>query len=245
MNQKYKIMIVEDDAIIADDLSGYMNDFGYHAMQTAANAEEALKLLKQELPDLLLLDVGLEGEIDGIQLATIIQEKYDLPFIFLTAYYDSRTIERIKATRPTGYLVKPIDERSLKTSIEVALYNFKNHKEESIDSNQKIDIINGDHFFIKVKQGLKKIILNEILYFEAYDNYAYVHTHDKRHLVSIPLITIENKLPSKFFIRVHRSYIVNLEKITAIEDDNILINDQSIPIGKTYRSEIMKLINLL
>ncbi len=248
MEQKFKILIVEDDSIIAEDLAGYMEDFGYQVLQTASNAEEALKVLKGELPDLILLDVGLEGEIDGIHLANLIQEKYELPFIFLTAYHDDKTIERIKATRPAGYLVKPIDERSLKTSIEVGLYNFMHSHHEATDKeghDMKIDIINNDHFFIKVKQGLQKIFLKDILFFEAYDNYAYVHTLDKKHIVSMPLISIENKIPSKYFIRVHRSYIINIEKIHGIEDDNIIIDGKSIPIGKTYRSDIMKLIKLL
>jgi two-component system response regulator LytT len=245
---KFRILIVEDDSIIAEDLAGYMEDFGYQAMQTASNAEEALKLLKHELPDLILLDVGLEGEIDGIQLAQLIQEKYDLPFIFLTAYHDDKTIERIKSTRPAGYLVKPIDERSLKTSIEVGLYNFKHSNLEVVDKESqdtRVDSFNEDHFFIKVKQGLQKILLKDILFFEAYDNYSYVHTHDKKHIVSMPLIAIENKIASKYFIRVHRSYIINIEKIQGIEDDNIIIDGKSIPIGKTYRSDIMKLIKLL
>ena len=246
--QKFKILIVEDDSIISEDLAGYMEDFGYQAMPTASNAEEALKILKNGLPDLVLLDVGLEGEIDGIQLANLIQEKYDLPFIFLTAYHDTATIERIKSTRPAGYLVKPVDERSLKTSIEVGLYNFR-HSQHDISAKDvqdtKMDIISNDHFFIKVKQGLQKILLKDILFFEAYDNYAYVHTQDKKHIVSMPLISIENKISPQHFIRVHRSYIINIEKIQGLEDDNVIIDGKSIPIGKTYRSDIMKLIRLL
>lgn len=245
--QKIKILIVEDDSIIAEDLAGYMGDFGYHALPTASSAEEALRSLRSELPDLLLLDVGLEGEVDGIQLATIVQEKYDLPFIFLTAFHDDRTIERIKTTRPTGYLVKPVDGHSLRTSIEVALYNFKHRetRQETEEHTTSIDIINGDHFFIKVKQGLLRIVLGDILYFEAYDNYSYVHTTDNKYLVSMPLKSIENKIPAKKFARIHRSFIINTEKIQRIEEADVIIDGRTIPIGKTYRAEIMNYIQLL
>ena len=243
---KPKILIIEDDSIIAEDLAGFLDDFGYAAMDIASNAEEALKALKNELPDLVLLDVGLDGEVDGIQLAGIIQEKYDLPFIFLTAYYDDKTINRIKTTRPNGYLVKPIDEHSLKTSIEVALYNFSHRQPEKFSEPDSADHSGTDaHFFIKVKQGLLKIAFADILLVEACDNYCYLYTAEKKYMVSMHLKSIETKLPGKNFIRVHRSFVINLDKIQSIEDDVIVIGQNRIPIGKTYRNDVMKYIKLL
>jgi DNA-binding LytR/AlgR family response regulator len=244
--QKIRILIVEDNPIIAEDLAAYMEDFGHSAMATADCADEALKLLKTELPDLLLLDVGLEGEIDGIQLANIIKEKYEIPFIFLTALHDDQTIARIKETQPNAYLVKPIDERSLQTTIEVALYNFSHRKPNQDDgSKQEENFIKGDHFFIKVKNRLVKIQLTDVLFFEAYDNYAYVHTSEKKYIISMSLKSVETKLSGKSFARSHRSYIVNMSKIDSIEEDNLIIEEHKVPIGKTHRSEIMKSINLL
>ncbi|MBL7837354.1 MAG: response regulator, partial [Bacteroidetes bacterium] len=85
---KTKILIVEDNPIIGEDLAAYMNEFGHEAVGHVTNAEETLRLLKEKSVDLILMDVGLESEIDGIQLASLIREKYKLPIIFLTALYD-------------------------------------------------------------------------------------------------------------------------------------------------------------
>lgn len=242
-----KILIVEDNPIIGEDLAAYMKEYGYMPVGVALNAEEALKFLRENEPiHLILMDVGLDGEIDGIQLTQLIKSKYNIPIIFLTALYDKQTIERIKAVRPEAYLVKPIDEHSLKTTIEIALYNF-NHKEfESNDAvEEDLNFGKGDHFFIKVKNGLQKILLDEVVYFEANDNYSWVYTSEQKHLLSLTLKTIESRLSPKQFIRVHRSFIVNLKKIDRIDEISLFMGDHKIPIGKTHRADIMKHINLL
>lgn len=247
MAQKVEIsvLIVEDNPVIAEDLAANVVDFGYKCVGTAINADEALKILRNNHVDLVLLDVGLDGEIDGIELANIIRSKYDVPFIFLTAFYDEKTIGRIKATRPDAYLVKPIDEHSLKTSMEVALYNFQHRHDEMRDTGQLQDGVEDDHFFVKVKQGLLKIHMQDLLFFEAYDNYSYLYTGDSKHLLSLSLKQVEDKLPAKQFIRVHRSFIVNIHKIDRIDEMYLYIGAHNIPIGKTYRSEIMSQIKLL
>lgn len=244
--QKVKILIVEDNPVIAEDLSAYMKEFGYEPAGIAVNADEALKLLRQNSADLVLLDVGLEGEIDGIQLALLIRDKFEVPFIFLTAFYDDKTIERIKETRPNAYLVKPIDEHSLKTTLEVVLYNYRNTvSDQPTHIEQEDNFGKEGHFFIKVKQGLIKIQFNDVLFFEAYDNYAYVYTSAERHLISLSLKNIEDRLPSKPFVRVHRSFIVNIEKVQRIDEISLKVGEHSVPIGKTYRADIMKHIHML
>lgn len=245
--QKVTILIVEDNPIIADDLAGYMEDFGYTAMPPVHSAEEALRAIKNNEPDLLLLDVGLEGEIDGIQLAGMVNEKYNIPFIYLTALHDNNTIGRIKETQPNAYLVKPVDEKSLQTSIEVALYNFTHRQTDAQEENNEeiSGFIKGDHFFIKVKQSLVKVFLEDVLFFEAYDNYSYVHTPERKYLISMSLKSVEGKLSGGVFVRSHRSYIVNMSKIGSIQEDNLIIAEHKVPIGKTHRAEIMKYINLL
>lgn len=241
-----RILIVEDNPIIGEDLAAYMSEFGHIPVGVASNADEALKLLKETSVDLILLDVGLEGEIDGIQLASLIRDKYEMPYIFLTALYDNKTIERIKSVRPEAYLVKPIDEHSLKTTIEVALYNFHHKTELPSQGEQDHGSFNEDgYFFIKVKQGLLKIQLQDILFFEAYDNYSWVYTSDQKHLIGLTLKNIEAKLPPKPFIRAHRSYIVNIQKIDRLDEISLFIGEHKVPIGKTFRPDIMKHIRLL
>ncbi|MBL7836802.1 MAG: response regulator transcription factor, partial [Bacteroidetes bacterium] len=145
-----------------------------------------------------------------------------------------------------AYLVKPIDEHSLKTTIEVALYNFRHKSEETSTEPETVtDFGQASYFFIKVKSGLQKIELQDVLFFEANDNYSWVYTKDKKHLIALTLKTIENKLPVNQFMRVHRSFIVQMGKIERIDEIALYMGTYKIPIGKTFKSEIMSKINLL
>jgi len=245
-SEKITALIVEDEPIISADLTYFMQDFGYSPLPPVRTAKDALLMLNSVVPDFMLIDVTLEGEMDGIQLAEEINKKHDLPIIFITAHHDRATIDRIKSTHPSAYLVKPIDEHNLQTSIELALFNHSHQKlETKKTADEGDDFISGKHFFIKVKNQLRKVLLNDILAIEAYDNYSYVHTQENKHLIGSTLKALEQKLPNRSFIRVHRSYIINMKAIEGIQEDVIIIKDLHIPVGKTYREEFMKRINLL
>lgn len=240
------ILIVEDDPIIAQDLKFYMEDFGYSPFPVVAKAEDALLLLKNVTPDCMILDVSLDGDMDGIELAEAINKHYSIPIVYLTAHHDRVTIDRIKATQPSAYLVKPIQEYNLQTSIELALYN---HSHKTPEQNTKAldgdDFVSGDHFFIKVKNQLKKVLLTDIDAFEAYDNYSFVYTGEQKLIIGSTLKSIEERLKDFQFIRIHRSYVVNLQSIQGIEDDIVFLPQLKIPIGKTYKEDFMKRIQLL
>ena len=243
---KITVLIVEDDPIIAADLSYHMKDFGYSPFPAVNNAADALLLLNNVLPDLVLIDVTLEGEQDGIGLAGVINQKYDLPIIFLTAHHDRKTIDRIKATRPSAYLVKPLQVHNLQTSIELALYNHSHSKLSSDPPDVAThDFVSGGHFFMKVKNQLRKVQLDDIHALEAYDNYSFVHSGDQKYIIGSTLKELEQKLSEHQFVRIHRSFVVNLKAVESIEEDIVTVRDLKIPIGKTYKEEFMKRIQLL
>lgn len=246
MADNISVLIVEDDPIIAADLTYLMQDLGYSPFPAVSSAEQALLLLKNAIPDFILMDVTLEGEMDGIGLAEKLNKNYSIPIIFLTAHHDRDTIDRIKATQPSAYLVKPLQEYNLQTSIELALYNYSHQKlvVKPVDTSGN-DFISGNHFFVKIKNQLKKILLDDILFVEAYDNYSFLHTTEAKHLIGSNLKSVESKLADHQFVRTHRSTIVNLKVIDGIEEDVILIGKHQLPIGKTYREDFMKRINLL
>ncbi len=241
MTAKFKILIVEDDPIIAEDIQATLNEFGYDALDPVDNADAALKSIRLNQPNLCMLDVHLGAEIDGIQLAEMINKSHDLPIVFLTAFNDRPTIDRIKATNPAAYLVKPVDERNLQTTLEIVFHNLsKNQEPES-----SFEGIKSDRIFVKIKDRLVNIALTDIHYLEAYDNYVFLHTSDKKILLSLSLKAVDEKLASSQFLRVHRSYIVNLSKIEGIGLSHIQIKKAQIPIGKTYRERLMAAIDLL
>jgi DNA-binding LytR/AlgR family response regulator len=242
------ILIVEDDPVIAADLTFIMQDLGYSPFPPLRNAADVLLMLKNTRPDCLIVDVNLEGDKDGIDLAETVKAGYGIPLIFLTAHHDRNTIERIKKIQPSAYLVKPIEVHTLQTTIELALYNASHGDisvREKTQENENDGYVSDRYFFIKVKNQLKKILLEEIVYLEAYDNYSYLYTPDNKHIVGSNLKSIESKLTDHHFVRVHRSYVINLKYVDGIEDDFILMGKARIPIGKTYRDDFMKFIDLL
>lgn len=123
MSEKYNILIVEDEPLIAEDIQGYLKESGFAVSGIANNSAQALHSLERQVPDAVLLDISLGSSPDGIELAEIIRQKYNLPFVFLTSHGDKATLERAKLTFPAGYLLKPFNGRDLMTSLEVALYN--------------------------------------------------------------------------------------------------------------------------
>lgn len=122
-----KIMIVEDEIVVAMELEEKLRAMGYEVAGIASSGEDAVSEVEVTRPDLVLMDVRLQGEMDGIQAAELIRRRHNLPVIYLTAYADDSTLQRAKITEPYGYLVKPFSETELHTNIEVALYK---HGEE-------------------------------------------------------------------------------------------------------------------
>ncbi|MBK8608557.1 MAG: response regulator transcription factor [Chitinophagaceae bacterium] len=118
-----RVLIVEDEPIIAEDIASALrtNDFDVSAI--AYSMEDALEELKNNQPDLVLLDINLNGSEEGIEIAKVINEKYALPFVFLTSYSDKITLQHAKSTEPSGYVVKPFSEAGLYATLEIALYN--------------------------------------------------------------------------------------------------------------------------
>jgi DNA-binding NarL/FixJ family response regulator len=123
------ILVVEDEPFIAQDIADFLEEVGYQVQDICYDAAAAEKSLENAQPDLCILDVNLGKGPDGIALAQKINQNWQLPFIFLTSYTDDTTLERAKATRPYGYISKPINFDSLKSTIKIALHNFRNQSE--------------------------------------------------------------------------------------------------------------------
>ena len=152
--------------------------------------------------------------MDGVQVAEHINENYNIPLIFLTSFADKATIDRVKVTKPAGYIVKPFDDKDLQTNIELALYNF--HNDSGSDQRPRGEFLFHNQIFVKDNSQFKKIDINDIFYAKADDNYTEIHTSSGKYLISSTLKVIESKLPEAFLLRIHRSYLVNIKKIDGI-----------------------------
>jgi DNA-binding NarL/FixJ family response regulator len=144
VSSRYSILIVEDEPLIAEDIQGYLEESGFGVVGIANSGAMALEMLSKTKPDALLLDINLGSGPDGIELAGIIRQQYQLPFVFLTSHADKSTLERAKLTFPAGYLLKPFDGSDLMTSLEIALFNhfnqnaLNNHEYTLMQFNDKL-----------------------------------------------------------------------------------------------------------
>ncbi|WP_347157166.1 LytR/AlgR family response regulator transcription factor [Pontibacter chitinilyticus] len=246
---KPKILISEDEVIIAEDIAASLEELGY---ETCAidTGEDTLDMIRETQPDLVLLDINLRGQADGVEIGSRIRQEFNIPFIYLTAYADKATLDRAKKTEPDGFLVKPFDEKSLRSAIEIALYKHDNNNNngKEVDGAQqavKEQEVAADYIFVKVKHRIIKVHYSDILWVEAYDNYSFIVTADQKYLVSSTLKDMEHKLPSQNFVRVHRSYIANLDKIEALEENSVVFGKGDIPIGKSYKKTLMSRFNII
>ncbi|MDX2172545.1 MAG: response regulator [Bacteroidota bacterium] len=231
------ILIVEDEPVVAQDLADMILEMGFEVFGKASSASKAIKLLDSAVkPDLAILDISIKGDMDGIALAKIINTHYKVPFIFLTSFANESTVNRALPVNPAAYLLKPFDFEELSIHIRLALFKtVETPKAEPIS----------ELFFIKHKQQLMKLNQEDILWAEADDNYTFIFTNTDKYLQTKSLKEVEEKLLSAVFIRVHRSYIINSKKITAISEDFVHINQHKIPIGKQYKQNLFAAITLI
>jgi two-component system, LytTR family, response regulator LytT len=236
---RVKLLIVEDEMIIASDMKLMLESVGYEVCGIARSVEKALILLSAERPNIVLIDINLGKGMEGIELGRAVHEKFHLPFIFCTSYSDSRTVAEAKQVRPNGYLLKPFTKDDLYVAIEIALLNYANLSDPSAD------IILQDSIFVKEGKMFTKVSFDEILYVEQDRNYVEIHTLHRVHPVRSSLKDFIKNLPPKKFLQVHRSFIVNISSITAINSDMIKVKEKEIPVSKTFKDELLSMIRLL
>ncbi|MFZ1254802.1 MAG: response regulator transcription factor [Saprospiraceae bacterium] len=124
INYKVKVLIVEDEPLIAENLAMYLNNNDFEVVGMAYDYDEGLRLLNETKPDIALLDINLESQQDGIDIGSYIFKNIKIPFVFLSSYSDKQSLDRAKKIQPSGYLVKPFHEKSLLTTLEISLANF-------------------------------------------------------------------------------------------------------------------------
>ena len=236
-----RVLVVEDEFVIGRNIVAALEKSGYHVTAHALDYDEALVELKKEVPDIALLDITLDGDRDGIELADYINQHHQIPFIFLTSHSDPDTVGRATATHPSAYLVKPFEARDIYTSIQVALANFaKAHPvEDAPESNDTEEILMQDALFIKREHLFVKVKFSEIRWLKSDHVYIEVQTADKKHIVRSSFGDLLVKIDSGKFFRVHRSYVVNLEHVDAINHQMLVVDGTEIPIGRSYRDQLL------
>jgi DNA-binding LytR/AlgR family response regulator len=247
------VLVVEDENIVAKDIQQSLLKMGYKVIGTASSGEKAKEILKENQPDIILMDIMLKGNMSGIDTAEYVKDIYDLPVIFLTAYADENTLSKAKITEPYGYILKPFKEIDLHTSIEMALYKHKKTSELKKENEIYATLLDGnnsaDFLFIRAKAKLVKIKMVDLFYVEALKDYVTFHTASGDYTIHATMKDIEQKLPGKQFIRVHRSFIIRIDRIVSLEQAQGILyleNDTNpISIGGSYKDELLKRLNFV
>ena len=248
---KAKILVVEDESIVAKDIQNSLKKLGYNVPTIVASGEKAIKECEDDRPELVLMDIMLKGEMDGIEAANIIREKMGIPVIFLTANADDTTVGKAKMAEPYGYIIKPFREKELQTTIEMALYKHEKVAEIRKERDYYYSIVENkdvkDSIFVRSEYRLNKIRFEDIYFIEALKDYVIINTTDNSYTTHTTMKEILGILPPKDFVRVHRSYIVRLDKIFSIKYPDLVIEDKKkvIPIGGLYKKELYGRLNFI
>jgi DNA-binding LytR/AlgR family response regulator len=236
-----RILIVEDDPIIGADLEDRLQELGYETLGPVSTGEEAIAFFSQNpTPDLVLMDIQLDGQMDGVETVRQIQQKYASTFIFLTSNSDDATFARAKSVKPNAFLSKPFRGRDLKHAIELALGQVsQSNTGQGNESNENAYLFQ-DRLFIKVSERMIRLFIQDILWVEADDYYCKIVTKEREYLISQTLKKFSESIASvQNLMRIHRSYIVNIAQIEEIGDLYVFLHQTKIPVSKTAKEELL------
>ena len=234
-----KILIVEDELIIAEDLKEILRELDYRVIGIASDIQGARDILDRELPDIALLDIQLRDGDNGVDLAKYIRSNYRLPIIFITSYSDKETVNRAKQVKPDGYLVKPFEKGDIFSSIEIALSNFFSGEKDLAVSEEENSYLFREFLFVKRKQQFEKIKIVDISWIQSEGNYLELNCKDHRkYLIRSTFSEFFKIINDPYFLQVHKSYAVNFKFVDTVRPNEILIGTAQIPVGKAYQSSI-------
>ena len=248
---KINLVIVEDEFVIAEDLRDQLVTQGYEVLSVLDTAEAALPYIIQHKPDIILVDIRLHGPMDGIDLVNQVQPVIQLPVIFITANSESSVYERAIKSNPNAFLVKPFTSANLLAAIDLALYNFASGIiPENIDRQKKLSpddshLLMNQSLFIRSNGKHIKILPKNILFVEAARSYVHLQTTKGRHLLSYNLAHFIRKTPLPSLLRIHRSYIINVNLVDSFDDSFVYIKNHKLPLGENYRAEFLSRVHFL
>ncbi|GAB3333423.1 hypothetical protein GCM10027299_40930 [Larkinella ripae] len=249
-----QILVIEDEAVLAMDLSDTLEEEGYYVIGIANNGRKALEFFKTQRVDLVVCDIQLKGDWDGIETIGQLQAIRSVPVIYTTALSDKTTLDRAKHTLPSAYLTKPVHTSNLRIAIELALHNFA-HKQDSApqeevvelntilekDSPSRETILRIDNLiFIKHNYQFVKILLEDILVLEADGAYTTIVTNDRKYAIRLTISTLLERLSEIQLARVHRSYAVHIKKVEGFSDREIVVGKHVIPLGRQYKQAFIQ-----
>jgi len=240
----HTILTIEDDLLIAEDLKQKLTQLGYQVLGNVTNCEEALAFIQARTPDLIIVDIMIEGEKDGIETVNEIYKHLLCPVIYLTANSESSTVKRALATHPAAFLIKPFKMSEFAINIDLAIENFREHFPSTLQ-----DAAVNDSIFVPDKFLYHRVYKSDILFIEAEGAYIKIVTHDKSHQLTTNLKNFEAQFNHPNFYRVSRKHLINIAKVHRINGNVLYLkggqNEYPIAISQAQRAEILSLFEII
>lgn len=236
--EQIKVLVVEDDPLIGESLKLFLQKMHYEVCSIASNFSEALLILQNESPDIALIDIDLGEEKTGLDFAAIIREEYHMPFIFLTSQNDLATISNVKEVKANGFLSKPFKKEDVYAAIEMTVVNFP-YQETLGSKGEELK----EFIFVKRNNQLIKLKLDEISYVKSDNVYVEINAKCKNYIVRSPFTKFIEQFP-ELLVKVHRSYAVNFKRVEKIHANFVLVDNEKVPMSKTFRKNLVEKISI-
>lgn len=235
MNQTLKCICLDDEPLALEVLESHISRIpALTLMRKTTNAMEAMEAIRREKPDLIFCDIQMP-EISGLEFVSQLKDE-NILIIFTTAHQE-HALEAFELNA-IDYLLKPVSFERFEKAVNKAIeyFSFKNNQTE-----EKIEVEDG-HIFVKTDQKLQKISFNDIFYIEAFADYVKIWLSPEKRIVTLQTMKkMEGFLPKDRFIRIHRSFIVALDKINSVSGSEVSVLGKSLPVGKNYKDEFLKI----
>ena len=234
----YRIVTIEDDLLIAQDLGQKLKSLGYEVLGNATNSKEAIDLVNIHRPDILIADILIEGDKDGITTVEEIYKTYRCPVIYLTANSENTMVKKALTTRPSAFLIKPFKISEFAINIDLAIERFREQTTHETANRRVSDSIFLPHDFL-----YHRIRKKDIFYVEADGAYVKVFTKDRKYQLTVNLKSFERQLNDKSFLRISRKHLINTQCIARINGNVLYLalpdKEQMLSIGRDQRQEIL------
>jgi len=244
-----RILIVEDDISIAENIQEILELLGYVNIDIANSANQCIKVIKKNRPDLIFMDIKLKGDKDGIELGEIVKQMVDAPLVYVTSYSDPSIIERAKRINPAGFIVKPFNTNDIHAIVEIVLYNKRTKpttEAATIKTSVDSTFLVTDSVFIKADNAFEKVPYEELYYVEANGNMVTIYTRNRDYSIRKSMKEIEEILPSQLFLRVQKSFIVNLGQIESFNTKEIFLKGgATVQVGRQYYNSFLSKLNTI
>lgn len=230
-NKLLRALIVDDEEMSRATIAHFVKKHEYiDLVDSCENAMEAITHLNSGTIDLVFLDIEMP-EMSGLELLKVLKKP---PLVILVTSKKEYAVEAFEH-QVVDYLVKPVEYTRFVKAVQRA---------QSLHESENVSHIEDDDIYIKSDYRIIRVQLSDIKYIEAMADYANIYLPDSRHIIHSTMKALEQKLPSENFIRVHRSYIINLREVESIEDNMVKVNGKNIPIGSSYKDKFMSKIKL-